>query len=94
MRSDLRVDLEQQTLDLTRLLTELAEVRVGESEAWITGYYNSLETTDAARKREGDAVARDLHSERIRLEARVEIARIQRETTLALLATPDSPRHP
>ena len=83
--------LRTQTRELTQLVTELAEVEVAEHQAFIHGYIHSQSPTETGRKRDGDYAAMDFAAERTRLRARVEVARLERETTLTLLALPPDP---
>ena len=79
-------NLTELTLDLQRKIVELAECEVAEHQARIEGYMNSPEQSHAGRERDADYHASNWHVERLRVKAQVEVARLERETTMTLLS--------
>jgi hypothetical protein len=90
--STLATQFDTQTANLTQLVTELAECEVAVLEWRMQGYINSPEESNAARERDADIHAKEWIVERYRVRARMEVARLERETTMALLnLTGDTP---
>lgn len=77
------------THELQSLIRELAEVELAEMNARIEGQARSPESSASGREQDGRANARNFTEERIRLSARVEAARLRRDTIIEVLRLQD-----